>query len=165
VILHKIKRPAGTFDYHADCVVEDQFGFWLYAPKGSHWQAPHDKGTLPVDCLLLLSPGRFWVAWWVDDPADRRLEIDVCLPPRRETDGWSYIDLELDPVRHESGDTEIQDLDEFDDACRKGWIAEGDARIAKETAAAMELALIKRVEPLGEEGWLRMNSLRKYLKP
>jgi len=113
-----------------------------------------------VDCLLLLRPDRYWVAVWVDDPEDRRLEIDVCLPPQQESDGWSYIDLELDPVRHESGEIEIEDRDEFDDACRNGWISADDARIASDTAAAMELALIERTEPFGEEGWRRLNSLR-----
>ncbi len=112
-----------------------------------------------MDCLLLLSPNRYWVAVWVDDPADRRLEIDVCRPPLRESDGWSYIDLELDPIRHEPGKIEIEDRDEFDEACRGGWISADEARIANETAATMEFALKERTEPLGEEGWRRLKSL------
>src|SRR5262245_52971908 len=136
---------------------------WFYARRGSRWEAPHSIGRLPYDCVLLLSPGRFWVAVWVDDPADRRLEIDVCLAPECEHDGWSYVDLELDPIRHESGVIQIEDYDEFDVACRDGWITPENARIALDTALAMEGALRKREEPLGDEGWRRLNTLRSNI--
>jgi hypothetical protein len=86
------------------------------------------------------------------------LEIDVCLAPEREHDGWSYVDLELDPIRHESGVIQIEDYDEFDVACRDGWITPETARIALDTALAMEAALRKREEPLGDEGWMRLNT-------
>ena len=49
--------------------------------------------------------------------------------------------------------------------CRNGWISANDARLANETAAAMERALIERTESLGEEGWQRLNSLRKRSEP
>src|SRR5262245_16814473 len=134
---------------------------WFYAQRGSRWEAPHAIGGLPCDCLFLLSAGRFWVAVWVDDPADRRLEIDVCLPPEREHDGWTYVDLELDPIRHESGIIQIEDYDEVDAVRRNGWITPENARIALETASAMEASLRKREEPLGDEGWMRLNILRR----
>jgi predicted RNA-binding protein associated with RNAse of E/G family len=96
------------------------------------------------------------VAWWVDDPTDKRLEIDVCLAPERTDDGWSYVDLELDPVRHANGVIEIQDHDEFVVACRDGWITAEDAAIADATAKTLATALQKREEPLAEEGWRRL---------
>jgi hypothetical protein len=163
--LRKIKRPGGVFVYDVQPVVEDGFGVWLYAARGSNWEAPHDQGTLPCDVLLLLSPERHWVAWWVDDPDDKRLEIDVCLAPERKHDGWSYVDLELDPIRHEGGMIEIEDTDEFDDACRSGWIRPEDARMAHETALAMETALRNHEEPLGDEGWRRLADLHGSRKP
>jgi hypothetical protein len=161
VRLHKIKRPAGPFSFDVEPLIEDEFGVWLFAARGFRWDAPHDRGTLPLDCLLLLSPDRPWVAWWVDDPADRRLEIDVCLAPKREKDGWSYVDLELDPIRHEGAAVTIEDYDEFDEACRNGWMTPEEAQIANATAAAMEFALLHRIEPLGDEGWRRMAIVRK----
>src|SRR4051812_1227860 len=139
--LNKIKRPGGTFSYEILFLVEDEYGVWLHAPVGTKWKAPHDEGTLPFAVLLLLRRDRNWVAWWVDDPADRRLEIDICLRPERVHDGWAYVDLELDPVRHEGGSIEIQDLDEFDTACRSGWMTAADAEIAAKTSAEMETAL------------------------
>jgi hypothetical protein len=158
--IRKIKRPGGVFTYEFRPVTEDNFGIWLHLPRGAVWKAPHDGGLLPFDALMLLSPKRSWVAWWVDDPRDRRVEIDVCLPPTRESDGWSYIDLELDPVRHEDGTIEIQDRDEFDTACRNGFISENDAQMADAVANTIEAALRNREEPFGNEGWRRLDGLR-----
>jgi hypothetical protein len=160
VKLTKIKRPAGAGHFVVEALMEDEFGVWLYVPTGSAWEAPHDTGKLPFDVLTLIQPDRHWVTWWVDDPADRRLEIDVCLPPQREPEGWSYIDLELDPVRHEDGRIEILDRDEFDVACREGWIESEDAETALAAATAMELALRSRQEPWGDEGWRRLAAAR-----
>jgi hypothetical protein len=159
--LRKIKRPAGIHVFDVESIVEDNFGVWLYIPRGSKWEAPHTVGTLRYDFLLLLSSGRLWVAKWVDDPVDRRLEIDICLAPEREDDGWRYIDLELDPIRYENGLISIEDRDEFEIACRNGWITSDEAVVAHETAVAMEAALRKRDEPLGDEGWLRLEALRQ----
>lgn len=160
VKLWKIKRPAGRgfFDLHP--LVEDEFGVWLHGARGSKWRAPsHATGTLAFDVLVLLSPERCWVAWWVDDPGDRRLEIDVCQAPMREDDGWSYVDLELDLVRHSDGTTEIVDRDEFDTACLDGWISEKEAEMANEVTNAMDAVLRSGEEPLGEEGWRRLGKL------
>jgi hypothetical protein len=101
VRLSKIKRPGGVFWFDLQPVAQDRDGTWLHGRAGSAWCAPHDAGTLPVAVLVLLAQGRPWAAWWVDDPADRRLEIAVCLPPEATEAGWQYVDLELDPVLHE----------------------------------------------------------------
>jgi hypothetical protein len=44
-----------------------------------HRGAPHDSCALPGPVVVLIATDRPWVAWWVGDPADRRLEIGVCL--------------------------------------------------------------------------------------
>ncbi len=85
----------------------------------------------------------------------------MCLAPQRETDGWSYVDLELDLVRHENGITEILDRDEFEIACREGWISSGEAEMAEAVATTLEAALRRREEPLGDEGWQRLANLRR----
>ena len=101
VRLKKIKRPGGAGDFELEPLLEDEFGIWLHGATGSVWKdlrQAEASSRLTLWCCSI--PTLFSVAWWVDDPGDRRLEIDVCLCPQRELDGWSYIDLELDPVRH-----------------------------------------------------------------
>jgi uncharacterized protein DUF402 len=151
--LHKVKRPGGIFWFDLQPVTRDHDGTWLRGPAGSRWHAPHDSGTLPVAVVVLLAPGRPWAAWWVDDPADRRLEIDVCLPPERTAGGWQYVDLELDPIRHADGRVEIEDQDEYEESYRNGWMTADDAALARTTADACAALLRRRTEPWLERGW------------
>jgi hypothetical protein len=161
VRLDKVKRPAGVFAFDMHSEAEDAAGVWLYYPAGSSWRAPHDMGTMPFDALLLLTRDRPFVTRWVDDASDRRIEIDICLPPLATDTGWSFVDLELDPVRHElTGAIEVEDADEFHDACRHGWISEDEATIARAAAADMEGALARRTEPWGDAGWRRLDRIR-----
>jgi len=61
----------------------------------------------------------------------RRLSIDVCLPPEPRPDGRRYVDLELDPVRHEAdGRVEIEDWDEYQESVDAGWMTRSDADLA-----------------------------------
>lgn len=159
--LDKVKRPAGVFEFDAQLVEEDAFGLWVSYPMGSAWRAPHDAGVMPSDAVLLLNTGEPFVTWWIDDPCDRRIEIDVCLPPTATDVGWSFIDLELDPVRHENtGDVEVEDRDEFEEACESGWITLEEATIALTASQRMTQALSKRTEPWGDEGWRRLSRLK-----
>ncbi|AVT32894.1 hypothetical protein C6361_29365 [Plantactinospora sp. BC1] len=154
VRLCKIKRPGGVFWFELQQVRQDRDGTWLRGAAGSPWGAPHDSGVLPVSVVVLLAAGRPWVAWWVDDPADPRLEIDVCLPPESTGVGWRYVDLELDPVLHRRDSrVEIEDWDEYEQACRDGWMSADDARVARSTAEDRAGALRRRDEPWQERGW------------
>ena len=160
VRIDKVKRPGGVFEFDMEVVAEDHHGIWLGYTQGASWRAPHDTGTMPFDAIVLLRPGDPHVTWWVDDPADRRVEVDVCRPPVETRDGWSFIDLELDPVRHElTGAVEIEDDDEFRDACDQAWISADEADVATTTAKALAAALLDRTEPWGETGWLRLRQL------
>src|SRR5262249_43928966 len=114
----------------------------------------------PFACLMLLNPTCAWVACWVDDPADKRIEVDICLLPERGSDAWSYVDLELDVFRHADGTVTIEDHDEFDLACRNVWIRPEHARLALETVVELELALRNYKEPFGGEGWGRLDARR-----
>src|SRR5262245_59662969 len=138
-------------------------GFWerLFGPMGSPWNAPHDEGTLPFDVVMLVHPQRWAVTWW-NDAANRYVGVDVCLPPVRTDDGWSYVDLELDVIRHSSGVVEIEDEDEFEAACTVGWIASPDAEVALATATAMADRLRAHEEPWGDEGWQRLDAARSH---
>jgi hypothetical protein len=140
---------------------EDSHGVWLFAPVGSTWVTPDDRGTLPVDAVILMTPGECFTTWWVDDPRDRRIEIDICLPPERTRDGWMYTDLELDVFRHEPELIEVKDREEFEAACRNGWITATDAALAETTTVEMQRALERRVEPWGDEGWRRLSEAQR----
>jgi len=110
--------------------------------------------------LVLLAPGRPWVAWWVADPADPRLEIDVCRAPEETETGWRYIDLELDPVLHKQDSrVEIEDWDEYERACRNGWMSVDDAKLARSTAEDRAEALRRADEPWQERGWRMLSGL------
>jgi predicted RNA-binding protein associated with RNAse of E/G family len=111
---------------------------------------------MPNDAILLLRPGQWWVGWWIDDPADRRVVIDICVPPIEQGDGWSYLDLELDVVRHQDGTVEVEDRDEFQTACADGWITPEEAVMALDTSTHMERVLATADEPFGEVGWRRL---------
>jgi uncharacterized protein DUF402 len=154
VRLHKIKRPGGLYWFDLEQFRQDDDGTWLRGPVGSPWCAPHDSGELPVSVVLLLAEGRPWVAWWVDDPADRRLEIDICLPPERIDGGWRYVDLELDPIRHEHDSrVEIEDWDEYEESRQAGWMTAGDAELARTTAEDLAESLRRADEPWQRRGW------------
>ena len=154
VRLRKIKRPGGVFWFDLQQITHDSDGTWLYGPVGSRWGAPHDCGDLSIPAVVLLAADRPWVAWWVGDPADQRLEIDVCLPPEATEAGWRYVDLELDPVLHEhDGHVEIEDWDEYEQACRDGWMNSDDAKLAQTTAERCAEVLRQGVEPWLRRGW------------
>lgn len=152
VLLEKVKRPGGVFWYELEPVRRDDHGTWLHGRPGAAWGAPHGAGRLPVPVVVLLRTGQPWVAWWVGDPQDRRLEIDVCLSPKPTTRGWRYVDLELDPVLHLSDErVEIEDWDEYAASRRAGHMSDDDAEVARATAE--ELAATLRIR--GQE-WLTL---------
>ena len=152
VKLLKIKPPAGISSYEVQQLDRDSDGDWHYAAVGSEW----DADTLAFDVVVLVRPGEWAVTWWLDEPGDRRVEVDVCLPPERTPDGWSFVDLKLDVVRHGSGDVEIQDRDEFEEARRNRLITARDAEVALTTANAMADKLRRHEEPWGDEGWSKL---------
>jgi hypothetical protein len=158
--LHKIKRPGGLYWFDLQPLAEDRDGTWLSGPIGTPWHAPRDSGTLAVPVVVLLATGRPWVTWWVGDPADRRLEIDVSRAPEITETGWQYVDLELDPIRHESdGRVEIEDWDEYEEACRNDWMSADDAKLALVVAEGCAHALRAGAEPWLQRGWHLLDRL------
>jgi predicted RNA-binding protein associated with RNAse of E/G family len=104
--------------------------------------------------VVLVAVGRPWAAWWVGDPADQRLEIDICLPLEATDVGWRYVDLELDPVLHRPGGrVEIEDWDEYEEARRNGWMSADDADLAQTTAERCAEVLRQGAEPWLGRGW------------
>jgi hypothetical protein len=159
-VLTKLKRPHGTQAWEYVASDTDGFGQWLYLPRGAAWTAPHDRGVLPFDVLALVAPTRPWVAWWCDDGADRRIEIDVCLPPVEVDAGWSFVDLELDVMLHADGSLVVEDEDEFADARLAGHIDPATAALAEAACTDAVALLGSRGEPFGEAGWRRLTDQR-----
>ncbi|GAB6901719.1 ribonuclease FAU-1 family protein [Kineosporia succinea] len=153
--LTKIKRPAGTYLFELDLEREDEHGFWVSGRPGQAcvWPDGH-RDPLHHPMILLITPGRPWVGWWLLRDDGRRLSLDICTPPQRTADGWSIVDLELDPLWTErDGQVQIEDEDEYRNAVREGWMTSADANLAR--AAADEGATILRVgtEPWIQAGW------------
>lgn len=72
----------------------------------------------------------------------------------RVEEGWRYVDLELDPVLHEpAGRVEIEDWDEYEEACAHGWMNRADAELARATAERCAEVLRDRTEPWLARGW------------
>jgi hypothetical protein len=68
--------------------------------------------------------------------------------------GWRYIDLELDPWLHKRDlRVEIEDWEEYEQACRDGWMSADDAKLAQFTPEDRAEALRRRAEPWQERGW------------
>lgn len=70
------------------------------------------------------------------------------------------MDLELDPVRHERGQIEIEDEDGFSQAVALGWIAPNHAAKAQTVAAEYADLLRIRAEPWGTAGWDRLAAIQ-----
>ena len=134
----------------------DQWGTWLHLPRGSSFESPEGPGTMDLDAVAVLDPAHPWVPWWVERPEGRTLEVDICLPPVAISEGWSYVDLELDVMGDEFGFVRLDDEDEFQGACDAGWMSADDAEVAATAARDVELALRRGREPFGAAGWARL---------
>lgn len=109
---------------------------------------------MPVALVVLLPTKRPWAAWWIDDPVDRRIEIDACLPPERIEGGWVCVDLDLQVTRHERDHRiEIEEWDEHERAVAAGWMSIDEALQARATAEAMAEMLRRDDEPWLARGW------------
>ena len=161
MLLEKVKRPAGIAVREIEVVRDDEHGTWLLIPAGSPWTTPKSTGRMPADLLVLLAPKRPWVTKWWDDDAKRTVEIDVCLPPERTERGWSYVDLELDPVRHEGDEpwVEIEDWDEYDEAVAAGHMSAADALLAREVAEDLAARLRDPADALWALGWQTLRDI------
>ena len=149
----KIKRPGGLFTFEAISTIEDEWGSWLFTQAGTGVTTPKASGRFEFDAILLIDATNRGVAWFVDDPADRCISIDICLPPFPIEGGWSWVDLELDPKRHASGVIEVEDEDEFAEAIELGAIDDADAAVARAAVAAALTVLAELPEPYATIGW------------
>jgi hypothetical protein len=144
----------------------DQWGTWLHVPHGSPWRAPDDAGLVVADRVVLMDPRHAWVPWWIEDPDERRLEIDVCLPPVSLGEDWSFVDLELCVRGDEFGFVGRAGDDDIRAAGDDGRISPEEAELALAAAHQLEVALQRGQEPFGAMGWSRLvQALRRAESP
>lgn len=162
--LQKIKRqPRRTLTWPCYLADVDHRGVWLYVPPGSLCrgvdgervltsQVAMDTGGRGRPRVCLVPPSAWWVAHWTWTVEGPRIDIDMCIPPRRHPWGWSFQDLELDPFRDPSGVVGVDDRDEFDGAVRAGTIDPREAATVEQQARDVTRALTGRHEPFGNSG-------------
>ncbi|GAB3239537.1 DUF402 domain-containing protein [Kineosporia babensis] len=159
VRLTKIKRPGGTLWFDLRQIHADEHGTWLYGAVGAPWSwtptgGEPETGGLDHAAVMLLAEGRPWVGWWLNLADGRQLSIDVCLPTERTPHGWTFVDLELDPVRHETnGRVEIEDWPEFDQALAQEFMSSSEGDLARRTAEQTAEMLRRGEAPWLRQGW------------
>jgi hypothetical protein len=140
-------RPAGPMQ--GIVVSKDVHGTWLFAPAG-------ERNTHLMTGLMLLPQGRWWVAWWWDDPAGRWCAADVATCPVWEDNGWRYDDLEIDVYRNADGQVGVVDEDEFEEARLR---VPYPSRVTQAALAARDelvRLMTDGIEPFGAVGLARL---------
>ena len=140
---------------------EDEHGVWLGTPAGTkvHYNYGSRRiGTTRLDAVRLIPPGRWWIAMFTAEPADREIYCDICRPavwtsPAEVT----VVDLDLDLARFRPGRRVVlEDEDEFAANARTyGYPPEVITR-ATTAAAEVHAALTAGAEPFGDAArpWL-----------
>jgi uncharacterized protein DUF402 len=152
VYIRKQKRPDGCGLWGAYPTAEDQFGLWLFTPRGSIYRG-ESRGTIGycnvgsptgpgIPVIHVVPPAAWWIAtFWTPGEASWTVTFDISTPPYLSDRVWSYDDLQLDLLLDGlSGEVQTEDHDEFEEAIRVGLIHEGEAAAARAAAeAAAEL--------------------------
>lgn len=164
-VIRKIKRPAGMMRWSAYVMSKDEYGLWLFSPKGTLVRG--QNGSEVAECevgqgnlsegmpIMHLIPNTgWWIAAW--DPHRKRISIDICTPPTLTNDEWHYIDLELDPRANSDRRVIIEDENEFEDACIAGLIPPNEANQAQTATTEIVEQLRHQTEPFGNLGWNKL---------
>jgi len=134
----------------------DDHGVWLGARHGNSVLQPDGRIEHQVDDAVWLIPAEGWwmAAFWFTATTD--LTIDICQPPSRDGDTWSFVDLELDLYRDAQGEAGIVDQDEFAALAAAGLVPEHDLAAAGAAADQLLPLVHQRAEPFGQAAkpWL-----------
>ncbi len=101
---------------------------------------PREDGDVAV---TRLTEGRWWYPTAYRDAGGelKGTYVNVCTPVEVFPDAATYVDLEVDVVKHADGTVERLDDDELDAAVAAGHLSEPLAGKAREVAASVERAL------------------------
>jgi hypothetical protein len=166
-VLRKIKRSKGFARWSAYEFERDDFGLWLFTPRGSLFRAEVDgaitecevgQGTRPsgLAVLHLIPLSGWWMAQWTAEGVRAFISVEVCTPPANVGGEWQFVDLELDPYREPDGRVAVDDQDEFVAACEAGMISSEEAAAARAAAAEVTGWLESGVEPFRQVGWEKL---------
>lgn len=151
------RRCSPRFSWSATHLGVDDHGVWLGALRGNPVLQPDGDTDTQVDDAVWLIPAEGWwiAAFWFTETTD--LTIDICQPPRRTADTWSFVDLELDLYRNAEGGAAIVDQDEFAALAAAQLVDESDLSAAEDAADQLLPLVRQRAEPFGQaaRAWLR----------
>lgn len=156
VSVRKIKRPDGTALWRGYVVANDEFGTWIFSPKGTsiEWAkggADEIKKWAESDILALMPNDEWFTAlWWAGGDTD--ITVDIAKPPMFVNKEWKWVDLEIDLFRATDGEVGIVDQDEFEEACDADHISADERKAALAMTEAIESNLRHRIEPFGLVG-------------
>jgi hypothetical protein len=143
---------------------KDGFGTWLFTPKGSRYRgekpgvvgycnvgSPIGPGVAAIHLIPLTG---WWIAtFWDESESSWSLTVDICTPPRLADGVWTYTDLELDVlVDAGTGDIQVDDEDEFVDACERGSITLDEAVAARQATDKIVQLVRELREPFASAG-------------
>ena len=156
-VIRKIKRAGYSVAFGAYVVGNDAFGTWLFTPAESiaRYVDGEDELLRPWPNFLSLAQTDewFWAGWWVRDGVPT-IGTDACTRPTFDGGEWSWIDLELDVLRDESGAVWVEDEDEFADAIAAGQIPGNEREAAIAVTNELERRLRGHVAPFDlATGW------------
>lgn len=154
--IRKLKLPDATGVWGAHVVAEDEHGTWFFTPGDSpiEWTNLEGKSKAwEFDVLSLIPPNDWWFGlWWGPSNHAVELSVDVAAPATRDGDVWSWLDLEIDVFRLDSGTVGIEDEDEFEESCAAGWISDHERAESLRITPVIERMLRERTEPFGDVG-------------
>ncbi|BDZ46536.1 DUF402 domain-containing protein [Naasia aerilata] len=109
-------RPHWEFD--GWYLGSDEHGDWLGIPAGTAMDRPGAHYVAPTNQIGLVPPpgddaDRGWLATFHDVGGPVQVYVDITSPPRWDGPVVRAVDLDLDVVRGNSGETWIEDEDEF----------------------------------------------------
>jgi hypothetical protein len=143
------RRCTPGFSWSTTHLGVDDHGVWLGARRGNPVLRPDGGIEHQAEDAVWLIPSQGWwmAAFWFTATTD--LTIDICQPPRRDGDTWSFVDLELDLYRNAEGEVGIVDQDEFAALAAAKLVAESDLSAAEDAADHLLPLVQQQAEPFG----------------
>jgi len=137
---------------------EDEWGTWLWAPRGTRSRyAGREPTVLPVDFLMLIPRDAWWRATWMF-ASHIDLYVDIGCPVEWVTPNrLRVVDLDLDVIRFTDGRCLIDDEDEFAEHTVSLQYPPEVVATARRSADEVLVAVRDRVPPFGDPParWLR----------
>ena len=136
---------------------DDDFGRWLWAPRGTVAQKGEADPQKAEDTWVKLIPTEGWWSAIFRTGSDLDLYVDVCTPAEWNENSVKMVDLDLDILRdRDSGIVTLDDEDEFLKHQVDLGYPQSMVAAARTTAAELMITVEQHREPFGEVGarWL-----------